>query len=373
MTSITQLLCLGIPSSENRIQLNFKKDKNVVFLTGHNGVGKTKLLKAIHQNICLAQENNSFDKANVFQNYVMSIVINGNWETILQHDISGYNDNYFKKIMSFNDELNNANKERDWKKCVEKLEIEYRNITESKDFDQEVFSKIYSEDKRQVIMKGSKINSNAVTPNSLFFSYDTVHYSGNKDDSPDSRTLDHHLQLALERFKNLPSEEGIDSDSIRIILENQFKESNIKIDENVKNTLLTSLQENLGNRALPTQKILDTLNIFFNETSREIIQDKEEVIKCKLSNNNEAISWRNLSKGEKSLIFLCFSVYFYSKDNVVFLIDEPEISLHISWQEKLIKHLLELSPKSQFIIATHAPSIIFKTEKEQYFNLENFG
>ena len=93
MTSITQLFCLGIPSSETKIQLNFKKDKNVVFLTGHNGIGKTKLLKAIHQNICLAQENNSFDKANVFQNYLMSMVINGNWETILQHDISGYNDN----------------------------------------------------------------------------------------------------------------------------------------------------------------------------------------------------------------------------------------------------------------------------------------
>ena len=373
MTSITQLFCLGIPSSETKIQLNFKKDKNVVFLTGHNGIGKTKLLKAIHQNICLAQENNSFDKANVFQNYLMSMVINGNWETILQHDISGYNDNYIKKIMSFNETLNNANKEKVWKTCVEKLNIEYSTIMESKEFDKEVFSKIYSEDKRQLIMKGSKINSKAVTPNSLFFSYDTVHYSGNKDDSPDSRTLDHHLQLALERFKNLPSEEGIDSDSIKIILENQFKKSNIKIDEKVKNTLLTNLQENLGNRALPTQKILDTLNIFFNETSREIIQDKEEVIKCKLANSDEAISWRDLSKGEKSLIFLCFSVYFYSKDNVVFLIDEPEISLHISRQEKLIKHLLELSPKSQFIIATHAPSIIFKTEKEQYFNLENFG
>ncbi len=38
-----------------------------------------------------------------------------------------------------------------------------------------VFSKIYPEDKRQLIMKGSKINSKAVTPNSLFFSYDKIY------------------------------------------------------------------------------------------------------------------------------------------------------------------------------------------------------
>ena len=74
--------------------------------------------------------------------------------------------------------------------------------------------------------------------------------------------LDHHLQLALERFKNLPSEEGIDSDSIKIILENQFKKSNIKIDEKVKNTLLTTLQENLGNRAHLTQKIFRYIKYF---------------------------------------------------------------------------------------------------------------
>lgn len=56
------------------------------------------------------------------------MVINGNWETILQHDISGYNDNYIKKIMSFNGLLNNANKEKVWKTCVEKLNIEYSTI-----------------------------------------------------------------------------------------------------------------------------------------------------------------------------------------------------------------------------------------------------
>ena len=38
--------------------------------------------------------------------------------------------------------------------------------------------------------------------------------------------------------------------------------------------------------------------------------------------------------------------------------DEPEISLHMDWQEKLIKYIRELNPNAQLIIATHSPAII---------------
>jgi predicted ATP-binding protein involved in virulence len=42
------------------------------------------------------------------------------------------------------------------------------------------------------------------------------------------------------------------------------------------------------------------------------------------------------------------------------LIDEPELSLHIAWQERFLKGLQEiikLTPKD-FLIATHSPDII---------------
>ena len=52
-------------------------------------------------------------------------------------------------------------------------------------------------------------------------------------------------------------------------------------------------------------------------------------------------------------------------------IDEPEMSMHISWQNKLVKALLKISSKAnpQFIFATHSPDIAanynnsFKTAK----------
>jgi predicted ATP-dependent endonuclease of OLD family len=38
--------------------------------------------------------------------------------------------------------------------------------------------------------------------------------------------------------------------------------------------------------------------------------------------------------------------------------DEPEISLHIEWQQKLIGLIRELNPKAQIILSTHSPALI---------------
>jgi predicted ATP-binding protein involved in virulence len=42
----------------------------------------------------------------------------------------------------------------------------------------------------------------------------------------------------------------------------------------------------------------------------------------------------------------------------VFIVDEPELSLHIDWQEKFIDAILAANPSVQFILATHSPAII---------------
>ena len=38
--------------------------------------------------------------------------------------------------------------------------------------------------------------------------------------------------------------------------------------------------------------------------------------------------------------------------------DEPEISLHVEWQEKLIRLIRELNPNVQIILTTHSPAVI---------------
>lgn len=75
---------------------------------------------------------------------------------------------------------------------------------------------------------------------------------------------------------------------------------------------------------------------------------------------NNIIQTKDLSSGEKHIILLAFFLVFIAPEKSLVLIDEPEISLHLEWQEKLIDDFLELTDDSElrFIIATHSPGII---------------
>lgn len=54
-----------------------------------------------------------------------------------------------------------------------------------------------------------------------------------------------------------------------------------------------------------------------------------------------------------------------SKGDGVVLIDEVDLHLHPAWQQKVIDNLMNIFPKVQFIVSTHAPAIIgsVKTDK----------
>ena len=67
-----------------------------------------------------------------------------------------------------------------------------------------------------------------------------------------------------------------------------------------------------------------------------------------------------LSSGEQHEVVLLYELLFKVKDNSVILIDEPEISLHVAWQEEFLKDLSEMAELSRFqaLIATHSPQII---------------
>jgi predicted ATP-binding protein involved in virulence len=68
-----------------------------------------------------------------------------------------------------------------------------------------------------------------------------------------------------------------------------------------------------------------------------------------------------ISSGEKQLFVLFYSLVFMSegKHNLV-LIDEPELSMHISWQEEFIDDLLEICRENsiQAVVSTHSPNIV---------------
>ena len=60
------------------------------------------------------------------------------------------------------------------------------------------------------------------------------------------------------------------------------------------------------------------------------------------------------------MLIILFRLFLMEKEPYVILMDEPEISLHIEWQQKLIDVMRQVNPNCQLIISTHSPSIFGK-------------
>lgn len=77
-----------------------------------------------------------------------------------------------------------------------------------------------------------------------------------------------------------------------------------------------------------------------------------------ISEANENIGIQYLSSGEKNLLLIFYHYMFEMKDQTLFMIDEPELSLHIDWQAKIISFFEQHSRGNQVIVVTHSPDIL---------------
>ena len=71
-----------------------------------------------------------------------------------------------------------------------------------------------------------------------------------------------------------------------------------------------------------------------------------------------------LSSGEKQLFIRLLSLKSLEPEGCVILIDEPEISLHPSWQQRIVEVYQNIGKDNQIIIATHSPHIISSVKRE---------
>lgn len=79
---------------------------------------------------------------------------------------------------------------------------------------------------------------------------------------------------------------------------------------------------------------------------------------------NKILNLNNLSSGEKHIITILGRAALSSQDGSVFVADEPELSLHLDWQRKILPSIIKLSPKSQIIVATHSPAVTAENANE---------
>ena len=97
------------------------------------------------------------------------------------------------------------------------------------------------------------------------------------------------------------------------------------------------------------------INECFTETGKVLSNDSTKLIFLK--DNAISIYPKELSSGEKQLLIILLTVLLERGEESILMLDEPEISMHISWQYKLIDMILQLNPNVQIILTTHSPMI----------------
>lgn len=118
------------------------------------------------------------------------------------------------------------------------------------------------------------------------------------------------------------------------------------------------------------KKLNDTINDLF--APKKSFNDKEGEVFFTLNDKGKTkITLGQLSSGEKQLLILLFSTIIEDNDDYITFWDEPEVSLHIEWQRKLIRVIRQLNPNMQLIIATHSPSILFEGWENRVINVED--
>lgn len=152
-------------------------------------------------------------------------------------------------------------------------------------------------------------------------------------------------------------------------IQENFRESRNDVD--VNDVMIIPLIMRTNNLIRLAEKLEDDRRELFKPLAkfREIVNSflLNKEINISDSGNLEIISSHGLPRrfaaeklasGEKQILILLTQALLKEDEPVVYVADEPELSLHVTWQEKLLASLLSLAGQIQIIVATHSPDIV---------------
>lgn len=128
---------------------------------------------------------------------------------------------------------------------------------------------------------------------------------------------------------------------------------------NIGNRIIAELQQGNTEAAQllseSKKRFQDLVDDLFEETGKKIVRTENEI---RFSQIGETLVPYQLSSGEKQMLAILLTVLVEDQQHYVLFMDEPEVSLHIEWQKRLIDLIMELNPNVQIILTTHSPAVI---------------
>ncbi|MCX2768989.1 AAA family ATPase [Pseudoalteromonas sp. B530] len=130
-------------------------------------------------------------------------------------------------------------------------------------------------------------------------------------------------------------------------------------DEYRKHKKNKSLESILRSKEDRYNRFIKEINKLFNPNKKDFLLDKETgKFVCKYNGNKIDIS--EFSSGEKQMVMILLKVLNSGNKPSILLMDEPEISLHMNWQENLISTIKKINSNCQIIIVSHSPAVVMK-------------
>lgn len=368
---------------------NIKIDlsKQITVITGFNGSGKSACLSAIHQIVSMYSSNGRpFPR----KDWAGSITVDNNFYNFYNFSCNSPDKTTYdevSRILSSPLELEDAfHKAKDLLrpsfenkhviKSREGFSLNYLS-TSAEDIDIEEKGYFF----KSILFMNENLSSSSknefeVDNDSL----DSFSKKINIDKSLYSLLLDFSVQARVEKRLNEVYSEFVKK---MFNVDKDFSSIKEALEENsdIENELLTldRIKRDLNKskndlKEKPINTFMSILNSFFKETKREFFINDDGFLnlRCNYKNGKQiVVEWYSLSMGEKNLLTLLLLAFLNRKNEILFLLDEPDLSMHISWQKKFIKTISKLSPKSKFIVSTHSPAMIDNSLDIQFINLNS--
>ena len=178
------------------------------------------------------------------------------------------------------------------------------------------------------------------------------------------RSLDSNLQQTLAEGTGILSQAmtalaGVGAGSLLDMQLFQLQRKYLDYQVNIGNRIIEKLQagdteaaQQMSQKKTRFQDIVDDL---FSDTGKKIIRTANEL---QFTQIGEVLLPYRLSSGEKQILIILLTVLVEDNLPYVLFMDEPEVSLHIEWQKRLIDLCLELNPNVQIILTTQSPAVV---------------
>ena len=158
---------------------------------------------------------------------------------------------------------------------------------------------------------------------------------------------------------------------INIVNTNLIKDIPSYIATKMISAMLKNKNEKVGD---VQKKVFDEINEIFENLNidvkvEDISQDGRNITLF-TNSAGDKFDINELSSGEKQLFLRTLAIRMLNPENSIILIDEPELSLHPKWQQRIVDVYRKIGKNNQIIIATHSPHILGSVKKENIMLLD---